>query len=142
MKQSLVITLLSGGAIAGAVGPIISAAPSVAPMTAQDGVQVTRTQGTYAARGGGSVSITTSEFRIDGLQSSTGATDTPGAGDVGDLFVYVEIATETGGTAPGTTTSIITIGTVLPAAVSSDALLLENGDNLLLENGDLLLLEA
>lgn len=121
-------------------GPIQDTAPSVSPMTAQEGTQVTRTLGTYSARGGGSVSITTSEFQVDGVQVSVGATYTPDADDAGGVLTYREVATETGGTDPGTHATTITIGTV-PSALG-DAALLEGGDTILLENNDRLLLEA
>jgi len=99
-------------------GPIQTAAPSVSPLTAQQGTQVARTQGTYSARGGGSVSITTSAWHMDAVEVGTGANYTPGAGEVGDTFSYYEIATETGGTAPGTTITRITVGVVQAPASS------------------------
>jgi hypothetical protein len=81
-------------------------------MVAGEGVQVTRTQGTYTARGGGSVNITTSEWRIDGAQVGAGATYVPGGADVGGLLTYFEVATESGGSAPGTTIKQVIVGYV------------------------------
>ena len=62
--------------------------------------------------GGGSVSITTSEWRLDGVQAGTGATFTPDAGDVGETLSYHETATETGGTAPGAVNRSVVVGVV------------------------------
>jgi hypothetical protein len=120
-----------------AQGPIADTPPAVTPMTAQEGVQVARTQGSYSARGGGSVSITTSEWRVDGAQVGTGATYTPDAGDVGGLLAYFEEATETGGTAPGSTIRQVTVGAVQAAAGGDDNLQMDgdplewNGDQLI-----------
>ena len=102
----------SGGTAAPPVGPIVTTPPSVSPLTAQENTQETRTQGVYAARGGGSVSITTSEWRLDGVQAGTGATFTPDAGDVGETLSYHETATETGGTAPGAVNRSVVVGVV------------------------------
>lgn len=100
------------GAIA--TGPIRDTIPSVAPGDAQQDTLETATAGTYSARGGGTVSITLQEWLVDGMQVATGLTYTPVVGDVGGQLVYREVATETGGTAPGAISTPVPVGIVAP----------------------------
>lgn len=95
-------------------GPVEITAPSASPMVAREGIEVTRSRGRYAARAEGAVSITTSEWRLDGVQVATGASFTPDATHAGKILSYHEIATETGGDSPGTTTRQVVVGVVLP----------------------------
>lgn len=115
MRLGIHITLAGASTNNVQTGPIRTANPSVSPSTGQEGTQETRTQGTYTARGGGVVTITTSEWRVDGAQVGTAATYTPVSGDVGGVLSYYEVATETGGTTPGTTAVQITVGVVTSA---------------------------
>ncbi|WP_162933068.1 serine hydrolase [Roseovarius sp. EL26] len=73
---------------------------------------MTRTEGIYAPRGAGVVTITTSEWRVDGVQAGTAANYTPIAGDVGKMFSYHEVVTETGGIAPGVISRSVVMGVV------------------------------
>lgn len=128
---------MRGQTLGDPTGPAVTTPPSVSPETAQEGTQVTRTQGIYAALGGGSVSITTSEWRLDGAQVGTGATYTPTSGNVGGVLSYYEVATESGGSAPGITVRQVVLGTVQAAAGGSDNLEMDadpmewNGDQLI-----------
>ena len=102
----------------GGSGPLVLTPPSVLPSTAQTHEESIVTQGTYAPRGGGTVSITRAEFLLDGAMAETGTTYVPTEADLGKILSYVEEVTETGGASPGYVTRIIVIGPVTERQVS------------------------
>ena len=108
---------LSGSPVVARDMPIQDTAPSVDDTAAKinDGA-VNFTSGTYSALGGGSVSITTSEMRVDGVAVSD--TYTLLDADDGLVFSIYEVATETGGTNPGTRITNTVIGTITHVALT------------------------
>lgn len=109
------------GPSAPTLGPITSAAPSVSPAGATVGVAYTRTQGVYAPRGGGVVTVTREWVRGATQVAGDVASYTPVGGDIGAVLFYRETAVETGGTAAGTVVQIATLGTVQPVAATAPA---------------------
>jgi hypothetical protein len=81
-------------------------------------VTYTRTVGTYAARGGGTVTVARAWF-VGGTQVAADvATYTPVSGDIGAVLFFREIATEAGGLFPGSVTRVATAGTVQAATAA------------------------
>ena len=98
-------------------GPILAILPSVFPLIAQVGMQVSRRQGTYVSRGGGTVSFVVSEWRVDGVTVGTGATYLPVNSDEAGLLSYSETAVEVGGTLDGSVTRNVIVGNVQPEPI-------------------------
>lgn len=100
-----------------ATGPIQTSPPSVDPDVGQVGVAANRTAGIYQPRGGGTVTLDISEWRIGATPVGTGPDYTPTKTDVGEVLYYVEQATETGGNADGTHPAVsVILGIVTPVA--------------------------